>query len=75
MIEERKLAEEGGYESPVWDTIEETHKCYNNNLLEILRELGPNDCLFIATHNADTVELAKKAIVERNIKDERVRFG
>lgn len=32
MNEERKLAEAHGYESPVWDSIEETHKCYNNNV-------------------------------------------
>ena len=29
MNEERRLAEEGGYSSPVWDSIEETHECYN----------------------------------------------
>ena len=30
MNEERKLAEEQNIESPVWDSVEETHKCYND---------------------------------------------
>jgi proline dehydrogenase len=29
MNEERELAQKGNYESPVWDSIEDTHKCYN----------------------------------------------
>lgn len=36
MMEERRLASEKGYESPVFDTIEETHKCYNSNLEHVL---------------------------------------
>ena len=32
MREERELASNNNYESPVWDTIEDTHKCYNDNL-------------------------------------------
>lgn len=31
--------------------------------------------LFVASHNVDSVEFAKKLIEERNIKDGRVRFG
>jgi len=32
MMEERRLATEQSYESPVFETIEETHKCYDDNL-------------------------------------------
>jgi proline dehydrogenase len=32
MNEERKLAAENNYESPVWDSLEDTHNCYNTNL-------------------------------------------
>jgi proline dehydrogenase len=32
MNEERTLAQQGSYESPVHETIEDTHKCYNGNL-------------------------------------------
>jgi proline dehydrogenase len=32
MIEERSLAKDGGYESPIQETIEDTHTCYNTNM-------------------------------------------
>lgn len=36
MNEERDLAQKYGYESPVWDTIDETHKCYNDNVDHVI---------------------------------------
>ena len=36
MNEERKVAEKAKVESPVWESIEATHKCYNSNLELIL---------------------------------------
>ena len=75
MNEERALAEEKGCESPVWDTIEETHNCYNSNLEKILRNVEGNDCVFVASHNQDSVEVAKKVIKERKISLANVRFG
>jgi proline dehydrogenase len=32
MTEERELAAKAGKESPIWDTLEDTHKCYNTNV-------------------------------------------
>lgn len=32
MDEEREIAARNGVESPVWDSIEDTHTCYNNNI-------------------------------------------
>jgi len=32
MNEERELAAKNGQESPVWDTLEDTHVCYNESL-------------------------------------------
>lgn len=32
MLEERGLALEQGRESPVWDQIEDTHRCYNSQM-------------------------------------------
>ena len=49
-----------GYESPVQDSIEDTHASYNNNLTHILENLKETDILFVASHNNDTVELTKK---------------
>ena len=43
MNEERELASEQGKESPVWDTIEETHKCYNENMAHIIRGMDHSD--------------------------------
>lgn len=76
MNEERELAEAGDYESPVWDTIEDTHKCYNDNMELALNSMKETDMVFIASHNADTVSLVKSILDDRTkeIKD-RVKFG
>lgn len=39
MNEERELAAEQGVESPVWDCIEDTHACYNDNMSHIIRNM------------------------------------
>jgi len=76
MNEERELAAEQGKESPVWDTIEDTHKCYNTNMSLILSRMTEKDCLFVASHNKDTVDLAMDIIEDRELKESgRVRFG
>ena len=46
-----------GYESPIWETIEETHKCYNEQVLKVIDNLGENGLLFIGTHNQSTLDL------------------
>lgn len=76
MNEERELAKKGNYESPVWDTIEDTHKCYNQNMEHIIRNMTKNDMLFVASHNVETIELAKRIVLERDLKNANcVRFG
>lgn len=75
MNEERNLAEQYGYESPVWDSIQETHQCYNDCLEHVIRNLQPKSLLFVASHNAGSIELAKKLILEHGFNDYRVRFG
>jgi Proline dehydrogenase len=64
MNEERHLAKEGGYESPIQETIEDTHRNYNTNLKLILANLGPQDGVFLGSHNLESVEIAKKLIKE-----------
>lgn len=56
MNEERHLAEKEGRESPVWDCIEDTHNCYNGNMMHILTSMTPKDMLFVASHNVQTVQ-------------------
>ena len=76
MNEERELAHKGNYESPVWDSIEETHKCYNQNMELIIKNMTKKDMVFVASHNVETVESAKRLAIEKNLKEsERVRFG
>lgn len=64
MNEERRLAKEQGYESPIQETIQDTHRNFNTNLKLISENLRPNDRLFIGSHNNDSVDLAKKYIQE-----------
>jgi len=75
MNEERALAEESGYESPIWGTIEETHACYNEAMLHVIENLRPHSMLFVASHNAATVDQAKNLIRQKEFGDHRVRFG
>ena len=76
MNEERELAAQNSLPSPVWDSIEETHICYNRNVEHILRGMTPKDCLFIASHNVESVELAQELSEEVGLRHEDcVRFG
>jgi hypothetical protein len=76
MNEERTLAEEQGRESPVWDTIEETHKCYDTSMMHIIKNMRTDDMLFVASHNTDTCELAMALCEDLDLKDKDcVRFG
>lgn len=51
MDEERKIAKNAGTESPVWDTIEDTHTCYNNNIRLLLKEMKSTDRIMFGSHN------------------------
>jgi proline dehydrogenase len=75
MNEERALAQLHNYESPIWDSIEETHKCYDDCLNHVISNLEANSCLFIASHNSGSVQKAKELIIEKGFTDNRVRFG
>lgn len=74
MIEERRIAGQQGYEDPIFKTIEETHKCYNSNLEYTLPRLSPSSHVLVASHNEDSVFLAKKLMTQYNLKG-RVAFG
>lgn len=75
MNEERKIAREQGIESPVQETIEDTHRNYNNNLRLLMSSVGPKDRLFIGSHNNESVDIAKKLIKERALSNKQVNFG
>lgn len=76
MNEERELAAEKNRESPIWDTIEETHNCYNTNLKLLISQMKFEDMVFVASHNKETCDIASDMSEERGFKEsQRVRFG
>ena len=62
MNEERHLAAKGSYESPIHNTLEDTHLCYNTNLKLLTSSMKPSDRLFIGSHNLDSIEIARSQI-------------
>ena len=76
MSEEREIAKKQGVESPIWDDIEATHKCYNENMEHIIKHMDDQDMLFVASHNTLTCDKAIDLIEEYGFREnERVRFG
>lgn len=76
MLEERDLAQKGGYESPVFESIEDTHKCYNDNMSHIINNMTEKDMMLVASHNTESVDIATNLIDERDFKsNNRVVFG
>jgi proline dehydrogenase len=65
MESERILAESKGLPSPIFETIEETHDCYNDSvdfLLQKSIESKNSVELMCATHNQESIELAIAAM-------------
>ena len=62
MESERFLAKERGYESPIHETIQDTHDCYNSAVDFLLEhasaENGKSTELMLATHNRESIEKA-----------------
>ena len=57
MVLERERAEDKGYPSPVWDTKEETHACYDGAVAMLLPWVKNHGAEFmVATHNQRSVE-------------------
>lgn len=68
MNEERELAEKNGYESPIWDSLEDTHKCFDDCVEMIMENMTTSDMIFIASHNVESVRLAMDLAVEKGFK-------
>lgn len=70
MEGERVLAESFAYESPIQDTIEDTHKCYNDSVEYLLRQSVTSKQLIevmLASHNQESIEKAIKVMDELDI--------
>ncbi|KPA86950.1 putative mitochondrial proline oxidase, mitochondrial precursor-like protein [Leptomonas pyrrhocoris] len=79
MIQERASAEKDSYTSPIWPTIEETHKCYNAAAEQILKkfEKEPNKKheVFFGTHNKESLEVITALVLQHPDVQSRVFFG
>ena len=75
MREERDIAKAQGVESPVWDTIEDTHASYHKCIEMAISNCGPNDLIFAGTHNVDSIEFMKQLVEKYDAKDGRVVFA
>lgn len=76
MTEERELAKKFGIESPVHETIEDTHKSYNDCLTNIISMMNSKSLVLVASHNKDSIELAKDLITKTDGLDARnIGFG
>ncbi len=64
MISERKRALELGYPSPIHDTIEATHACYDGNVQMALEAMarGEKVEVLVASHNQASIEKAVAAM-------------
>lgn len=75
MNEENRIAKEQNRETPILESMEKTHANYNTNLKLVIDQLGPRDRILIASHNIESVNIAKKLLLDKNIRDERARFA
>lgn len=55
MNEERELAKKHGVESPVHETLEQTHMGYNYCMTEFIENMHANCLLIVASHNMGSV--------------------
>ena len=69
MESERALAESLDLESPIHDTIEDTHTCYNDAVSFLLEKAKthPSLELMLASHNQRSIELAIEAMNQHGI--------
>merc|ERR1712124_11984 len=74
MVEERKLAKEGGYESPICNTVNDTHDSYNENILKITDGVKEHDRIICASHNEFTVRMLMSELPSRQNLD-NINFG
>eukprot|EP00546_Thalassionema_frauenfeldii_P010270 CAMPEP_0178907258 /NCGR_PEP_ID=MMETSP0786-20121207/7269_1 /TAXON_ID=186022 /ORGANISM="Thalassionema frauenfeldii, Strain CCMP 1798" /LENGTH=456 /DNA_ID=CAMNT_0020579033 /DNA_START=287 /DNA_END=1654 /DNA_ORIENTATION=- len=81
MESERARAAEMGYPSPIFDTIDQTHQCYND-AVEFLLEKSKEEAyksleIVCATHNQDSIEKAIRLMSNLGIdrQDDTICFA
>ena len=62
ISKEHARAIEKGYTSPIHDTLQDTHDCYNGTMEYLLRQMkdtnGPSIKVMCASHNRESIELS-----------------
>ncbi|KAL9226576.1 hypothetical protein vseg_002373 [Gypsophila vaccaria] len=75
MSSETKLANSLGFESPIHDSIQDTHNCYNDCASFMLDKIvDGSGAVVLATHNVESGELAAKKAREMGIGKEKDRL-
>ncbi|CAO2817193.1 unnamed protein product [Amaranthus hypochondriacus] len=75
---ERKLANSLGFDSPIHDTIQDTHNCYNECASYMIDKIVDGSfAAVLATHNIDSGQLAAKKAKDLGIgrENERLEFA
>ncbi|XP_010436779.1 PREDICTED: proline dehydrogenase 2, mitochondrial-like, partial [Camelina sativa] len=72
MSSEAKLADSLGHKSPVHDTIQDTHDCYNECMSFLMEKAsnGSGIAVILATHNTDSGKLGARKASELGIDKE-----
>jgi proline dehydrogenase len=76
MLLERRLAEEGGFLSPIRATLEDTHAAYDGNICAVIRRIGQSTVnmggervkrveVMAASHNQQTMQLVTQTTLEQ----------
>lgn len=78
LFQERRWAEEGSYESPVHETLEDTHRSYNHGIEYMMNGLNRSE-LLCGTHNENSVKFAaallSKHYSNANLSTLPIAFG
>lgn len=80
MVHERQRAKDMSYPSPIHDTIDDTHRCYDEAvkiLLEYRKKHGPGLEVMIASHNKMSIEKTVQLMAEIGLDatDSTVHFA
>ncbi|CAN4082776.1 unnamed protein product [Withania somnifera] len=72
MGSEKELASSLGFKSPIHDSIEQTHACFNSCAEFMIEEIANGSgALVLATHNIESGKLAATKAIDLGIKNER----
>lgn len=79
MDQERLIAEANQYKSPIWDSEQETHECYNKCATAILERIAQNPTIrygvTFGTHNLGSVQLITSKMLQMAEHNSHIAFA